>query len=315
MNAWLDGRQLPISKVLLRRDVVVNEGGRFGTTYMSKASHGGSVVRSPTHSARDEACNVIVKVCEWKNDKRTMAQFCAEAFLAGALQHKNILSPSSVSFETLPMAVATLHLQNGNLRNFLRACRPTAPQRKETLGVKELLHICAQAAAACEYLESCKVIHRSLMASNVLVGLTHRDVRLSGFGSLRGVLAAEEYIQTSDTKGTHLDIRYMAVEAFTENKFSVKSDLWSYAVMVWEIMSFARKPYGAFNPGEVAGEVRAGRRLEKAENCPVELHAMLLKAWSNNPLDRSVNMHTGSPNMHTGSPAWTCTPVHLPEHA
>ena len=107
----------------------------------------------------------------------------------------------------------------------------------------------------------------------------------------------------------------MAVEAFTENKFSVKSDLWSYAVMVWEIMSFARKPYGAFNPGEVAGEVRAGRRLEKAENCPVELHAMLLKAWSNNPLDRSVNMHTGSPNMHTGSPAWTCTPVHLPEHA
>jgi serine/threonine protein kinase len=109
---------------------------------------------------------------------------------------------------------------------YLRACRPTVTKVKEALRLTELLAITLQVVQGCEFLESRKVVHRALMAKNVLVGVNHLDVRLSGFGSLREVLRADEYVKTSDTKDSNLNIRFMAPESFTDNRFSVKSDVW-----------------------------------------------------------------------------------------
>lgn len=308
LNQWIEDRQIPLGK--LRRGTLLNGNGRFGTTHLStelkKTSRprndpillndmydaagaaGISDKASAAETMPTDNGNIIVKVCEWEQDKRKMANFVAETLLSSSLGHRNILTPTNVSFGSLPMAVTLPHMRNGDLRTFLRACRPTAQHRKEVLGIPELLYICVQITNAMEFLEVRKVIHRGLMSESVLVGADHRDVRLSGFGSLRGVLNVDEYVKTSDTKDTNLDIRWMAPESFSYNIFSVKSDIWSFGVVVWEVTSFARKPYGAFNPSEIAGEVKSGRRLERPENCPITLYAELRKSWSEEPNERQT---------------------------
>jgi serine/threonine protein kinase len=219
-------------------------------------------------------------------DAEQLVLFCAEALLMGAMHHPNILSVVGVILDTLPMQIMTEHMRNGDLKSYLRACRPTSKIAKEKLNAAKLLEICSQIASACVYLEKLKVVHRGVMASNVLIGTDHTQLKLGGFTSLREVRRADEYVKTSTKEDTDLDIRWMATECFTDNTFSTKSDVWSFAVLVWEVFSFARKPYGTFHPHEIAAEVRAGRLLERAELCPVALHDWMERCWSAVPTNR-----------------------------
>jgi serine/threonine protein kinase len=285
MAAWLEKCTVSASSVTLGAKL---GDGRFGPLHCGTLNGGGA--------ARGDAQRVVVKACGTaalahqsrirQDDIQLLTMFSAEAYLIGALQHDNILQVVGVVLDTIPMQMMTEHMRNGDLKSYLRACRPTSKTAKEKLFAKNLLHICSQVANACVYLEQLKVVHRGVMASNCLVGANHTQIKLSGFGSLREVMRAEEYVKTSATKETDLDIRWMATECFTDNTFSTKSDVWSLAVLLWEVMSMARKPYGNFHPPEIAAEVRSGRRLERAEGCPVELHDWMERCWSEVPSNR-----------------------------
>jgi serine/threonine protein kinase len=226
--------------------------------------------------------DVVVKICNLSDsdgNQRVIKQFCAEALLVGGLRHPNILGICNMVTNSLPFMVVSEWMAGGDLQLYLRSCRSTNKHCKEVLRLKELLSIASRIVLACEFLEEHKMIHRALMSSNVLVGENHLDIRLTGFGSLREVLRSEEYVQMSDKKDTQLDIRFMALESFTDNTFSVKSDVWAFGVMLWEVLSFARKPYGTFHPSEIAKEVRSGRRLDPVDGCPEELSAAMEQCW------------------------------------
>jgi serine/threonine protein kinase len=291
MATWLAACTIPAGKVKLGSKI---GDGRFGplhnaTVYPVGERGQGSLVVAKACSALAASSATAAGATELEltpNERDQLVLFAAEAYLIGAMYHPNVVPVVAVIMNTLPMRVMTEHMRNGDLKSYLRGCRPTARNAKEKLGATQLLHVCSQVASACVYLEGLKVVHRGVMSSNVLVGKDHTEIKLSGFGSLREVLRAEEYVQTSAVKESDLDIRFMAPECFTDNTFSTKSDVWSFAVLVWEVMSFARKPYGTFNPSEIAAEVRAGRRLDRAEACPVELHDWMEKSWLTMPANR-----------------------------
>lgn len=245
--------------------------------------------------------DVVVKVCGSAimarqsinaADQETLKRFCLEALLVGTLEHDSILKILQVQTSSLPFMVVTERMPNGSLKDYLRSVRPSVKTKKKKLKVEDLLRIGLRLVQACEFLEARKVVHRAIMTKNVLVGRIVGDdgaagsdaldieVKLSGFGSLREVLRTDEYISMSNvTEDAMLDVRWMAVESFTHNRFSVKSDVWSFGILLWELFSYARKPYGAFNPSEIAQEVKAGRRLEHAAGCPYVLHDEMTKCW------------------------------------
>ena len=126
-----------------------------------------------------------------------------------------------------------------------------------------------------EYLANNGFIHRDLAARNCLLdsGLT---VKVSDFGLTRQVLDKTYYRSQSDT---HLPIRWMAIESIEHNLFSIKSDVWSFGVLVWEMMTRGRTPYESIRHFHIVHYLKSGNRLSQPDNCPQGVYRLCLKCW------------------------------------
>ena len=248
-----------------RKDVSIGEemgGGGFGARHFA------------TLSRSTGKLSTIAKVCEYDsttgdNQRQKLKHFMTEAYLLAALKHPNILEIVGVVAGSLPMVTLTVNMQNGDLMTYLRSCRPIRGKgRKEVLDIQALLRVGASVVTACQFLEGMKVVHRALMARNVLVGKDHREIKLTGMDSLRDVFGTDEYVKTSKAKDSQIHIQWLAPECIQDLTFSGKSDVWSFGVLLWEVFSFGKAPFGAFKATEIAREIAAGRRLDRTDNCP-----------------------------------------------
>ena len=139
-----------------------------------------------------------------------------------------------------------------------------------------------------EYLESRNVIHRDLAARNVLIS-EHEDAKVSDFGlALHNYTFLESGKVQNSPKITHfvlnfelflfqLPIKWTAPEALKTQKFSSKSDMWSFGVLLWEIYSFGRVPYPRIPLADVVKHVEKGYRMEAPEGCPKSIYDVMKK--------------------------------------
>ena len=108
---------------------------------------------------------------------------------------------------------------------------------------------CSDTAAGMEYLEAHKVIHRDLAARNVLIS-QDSVAKVCDFG-----LAASTEGRKVD--GGKVPIKWTAPEALREGKYSSKSDMWSFGILLWEIYSFGRVPYPKIVSGATIHDISA----------------------------------------------------------
>ena len=80
----------------------------------------------------------------------------------------------------------------------------------------------------------------------------------------------------------------MAPESLQTRTFTIKSDVWSFGVLLWEIQTHARQPYGALKPDEIVVEICSGSCLEIPQSCPATLTAAITRCWTRDPLERPV---------------------------
>lgn len=143
------------------------------------------------------------------------------------------------------------------------------------------------------------VVHRALRAENVLVGDDYRTVRLTGFDTLREVARTDEYVQLSPSAqaGVLRNSRWLAPESLAPDspRFGSRSDVWSFGVLLWEILTYGKVPFGQLLPVEARREVlSAGCTLDRPPICPDELHRLMTQCWtvappSARPSFKSVN--------------------------
>ncbi|KAF1384254.1 hypothetical protein PFLUV_G00116430 [Perca fluviatilis] len=131
------------------------------------------------------------------------------------------------------------------------------------------------------YLESSNFLHRDLAARNCLVS-KNNEVKISDFGMTRFVLD-DQYTSSQCSK---FPVKWSAPEVIKYCKFSSKSDVWSFGVLMWEVYNEGRLPYENRTNGEVVESLNSGLRLLKPRLAPDAVHQLMEWCWKEKPEDR-----------------------------
>lgn len=217
----------------------------------------------------------LVAVKTLKPGTMSPADFLAEAQIMKKLRHEKLIQLYAVCTQAEPIYIITELMKNGSLLDYLQK------GDGKSLKLPELIDIGAQVASGMAYLESQHYIHRDLAARNVLVG-EGNIVKIADFGLAR-LINDDEY---TAREGAKFPIKWTAPEAALYSRFSIKSDVWSYGVLLVELVTHGRIPYPGMTNGEVLAKVEQGYRMPIPPGCPDPLYQIMLDCWRAEPEER-----------------------------
>ncbi|UYV81745.1 hypothetical protein LAZ67_20002184 [Cordylochernes scorpioides] len=161
------------------------------------------------------------------------AAFLQEASIMKKLRHQKLVSLYAVCSKEEPIYIVTEYMANGSLLDYLRNNR-----EGKALKLPSLIDMAAQIGSGMAYLESKQLIHRDLAARNILVG-EHNVVKVADFGLAR-IIEDSEY---TARQGAKFPIKWTAPEAALYGRFSIKSDVWSFGILLFELITHGQVPY------------------------------------------------------------------------
>ncbi|CAE1141701.1 DDR2 [Acanthosepion pharaonis] len=252
---------------------------------------------------------VAVKMLRPSADDRARADFHKEIKIMSQLKDPNIVRVLGVCTQEEPLCMIVEYMKYGDLNQFILEHVPESPvaaaTNAKTLSYGCLIFMASQIASGMKYLESLNMVHRDLATRNCLVGHNY-CIKISDFGMSRSLYSADYYRIEGRAV---LPIRWMAWESILLGKFTTKSDVWSFAVTLWEILTFAKEqPYEALTDEQVienAGHYyrNDGRQvyLPQPPNCPKEIYDLMRECWnrqeSERPSFREIHMFLQRKNM------------------
>ncbi|KAF7706209.1 hypothetical protein HF521_019463 [Silurus meridionalis] len=188
-----------------------------------------------------------VAVKTLKPGSMSIEAFLQEANLMKTLQHDRLVRLYAVVTKTQPLYIITEFMANEGMA----------------------------------YIEKKNYIHRDLRAANVLVSESLL-CKIADFGLAR-VIEDNEY---SAREGAKFPIKWTAPEAINYGSFTIKSDMWSFGILLYEIVTFGKIPYTGLSNSEVMARVQRGYRMQCPENCPAELYEIMGSCWKAKPEER-----------------------------
>ncbi|XP_017263147.1 tyrosine-protein kinase ABL1 isoform X3 [Kryptolebias marmoratus] len=225
--------------------------------------------------------NLTVAVKTLKEDTMEVEEFLKEAAVMKEIKHPNLVQLLGVCTREPPFYIITEFMTHGNLLDYLRECN------REDVNAVVLLYMATQISSAMEYLEKKNFIHRDLAARNCLVGENHL-VKVADFGLSR--------LMTGDTYTAHagakFPIKWTAPESLAYNTFSIKSDVWAFGVLLWEIATYGMSPYPGIDLSQVYELLQRDYRMERPEGCPEKVYELMTACWRWNPAERPTFAET-----------------------
>ncbi|CAH3162621.1 unnamed protein product [Pocillopora meandrina] len=201
--------------------------------------------------------------------------------------HPHVIKLLGCVTESEPLLVLIEYVPFGDLLGYLRKSRglndtyykdpDIKPQTN--LRSQQLMKFAWQIADGMSYLSSKSIIHRDLAARNVLVG-ENETCKVTDFGMARNV--QKENIYERKTKG-RLPVKWTAYEALLYGKYTTKSDVWSYGVVLYEIFTIGGSPYPRMDGRKIANLLQQGYRMPKPQHVDDKLYDVMLRCWQDDP--------------------------------
>uniref|UniRef100_A0A8D3DI10 Receptor protein-tyrosine kinase n=1 Tax=Scophthalmus maximus TaxID=52904 RepID=A0A8D3DI10_SCOMX len=256
--------QMRILKETELKKLRVLGAGAFGTVYKGVWAPDGENVKIP----------VAIKVLRENTSPKANKEILDEAYVMAGVASPYVCRLLGICLTSTVQLVTQL-MPYGCLLDYVR-------ENKDHIGSQFLLNWCVQIAKGMSYLEEVRLVHRDLAARNVLVK-NPNHVKITDFGLAR-LLDIDETEYHAD--GGKVPIKWMALESILHRRFTHQSDVWSYGVTVWELMTFGAKPYDMIPAREIPEVLEGGERLPQPLICTIDVYMIMVKCWMIDPESR-----------------------------
>ncbi|XP_038055477.1 fibroblast growth factor receptor-like [Patiria miniata] len=257
--------EFPRTRVKLQ-EIIGN--GNFGQVYKAIAK---GIVRNGVDTT------VAVKIIKGEKGSSVWSDFKNELSIFKNLkQHPYVVSILGCCTTAEPYYIIMEYIQNGTLQDYITQKRQAwgkakmsgaESASKEALSAVHILMFAFEVANGMEYLSSMHLIHRDLATRNVLLG-EGLVCKLCDFGMARDVTGSEQYEMLS---GSAVPVRWLALECLLSNTYTTKSDVWSFGILLWELVTLGALPYAEMTPDAIIDAVRQGFRLPRPAHCGLAL--------------------------------------------
>nr|XP_046228266.1 ephrin type-A receptor 7 isoform X2 [Scatophagus argus] len=242
--------------------------------------------------------SVAIKTLKVGYTEKQRRDFLCEASIMGQFDHPNVVHLEGVVTRGKPVMIVIEYMENGSLDAFLR-------KHDGQFTVIQLVGMLRGIAAGMRYLSDMGYVHRDLAARNILVN-SNLVCKVSDFGLSRVIDDDPEAVYTTTGKmqdimnliftpatdlhfteqGGKIPVRWTAPEAIQYRKFTSASDVWSYGIVMWEVMSYGERPYWDMSNQDVIKAIEEGYRLPAPMDCPPGLHQLMLDCWQKDRAER-----------------------------
>lgn len=203
------------------------------------------------------------------------SEILAEIHILKKLMHSNLVTMVDATTTGEPVYMVLEYMSNGNLENYLRNNNP--------LLLHQQVFVVKQLANGLEYLQENLCIHRRIRVDNILVG-ENLKCKISDF-SLAVVLQnyKEEFLCEKTLK---LRVKWCAPEVLKEHRFCLKSDVWAYGILLWQIIANGSDPYPGLTIEEAQQHICSGTHMPRPHNCLGKFYTLMLDCWKLDPWTR-----------------------------
>uniref|UniRef100_A0A3B3WRF9 receptor protein-tyrosine kinase n=3 Tax=Poecilia TaxID=8080 RepID=A0A3B3WRF9_9TELE len=229
----------------------------------------GEVYRGSLKAPGKKEVAVAIKTLKPGYTEKQRQDFLSEASIMGQFSHQNIIRLEGVVTKFKHAMIVTEFMENGALDRYLR-------DHDGEFSSHQLVGMLRGIAAGMKYLSEMSYVHRDLAARNILVN-TALECKVSDFGLSR--VLEDEPEGTYTTSGGKIPIRWTAPEAIAYRKFTSASDVWSFGIVMWEVMAFGERPYWDMSNHEVMKAINEAFRLPAPMDCPSAVYQLMLQCW------------------------------------
>jgi len=260
--------KVPLEKLVVDRlDLVLGDlllEGTFGRVYQGRLS------------TSQETQDVMVKTIVMGSSEAQAVKLVTEGSLLYPVSHKHVVPLLATTSDGSSPMMIYQYLNPGNLKKWLSGCH-------QPVSTHQCVNIGLQLLTALKHIHKRHIVHKDVAARNCYL-TPSLSVKLCD-PALSKDLFPGDYHCLGDNENR--PVKWMALESIASGSFAPSSDVWSWAVTMWEVLTRAQQPFPDVDPFEMETYLMEGFRLHQPLNCPDQLYTVMVSCWAHSPHHRA----------------------------